>query len=910
MNPDENRRWSREHPEDAVAAPLAGQRLGVYEVRSLLGSGGMGTVYRARDMKLGRDVALKVLPPAFTADADRRARFGREARALAALNHPNIATLFAFEELAPGPSGDPSPVSALVLELVEGETLAERLARRSPDGRLPLAEAVFIARQIADALEAAHEKGIIHRDLKPANVKITPDGVVKVLDFGLAKLAPASDAPEHQAAAETITSDDTRWGLVVGTAAYMSPEQARGHALDRRTDVWAFGCVLYEMLAGRPAFARATAADTVAAVLERPPDWDAIPQVTPPAVRRLLRRCLEKDPKRRLRDIGDARLDLDDVIAGQPEAAAPPRAFSRGMFAWGLGAALVAVAGVLSWTLLRDRDETASPPVVRTTVLLPTGQELDTSDGAEPLTISPDGARVAYVARADGRTQLFIRALDAYEAAAIEGSEGAKYPFFSPDGQSVAFFADRKLKRLSLRGGSPVTICDAPVVGRGGAWSPEGTIVFDPGDRGLMRVPAAGGRPELLKTRDADIDGSNLSWPQFLPGGNGLLVTVGNPGSVNASLAVLNWQSGEWTALGSGSQSRYMSPGYLVYHAPGVREGELHAARFDPVTLTVGGAAAVLDTVYRAQDGGAAYFAVAQNGTLAFAPGGFERVLVSVDRTGRRTPMLTDRRGFRMPDISPDGRRVAVTIDPRPSQIWVYDLARRAGVPLASTGHSLRPLWLPDSQHVAYTSDGDIFTRAADAGSPAERLVTMDRPQYPTSWSADGRTLVFNHVEPSGGNYDVWTMTIGAEPRPLVSTPASESQAQLSPDGGWLAYQSDESGRMEIYVRPFPDVSAGKWMVSTAGGLAPRWSPDGRTLFYALGSAMMAVSVSRRGQVFEAGAPDVMFTGPFDPIYTSYAVAPDGQHFVMVESDPLAQPTHIHVVLNWVQELARLVAQR
>jgi len=886
-------------------ADLTGTHLGVYRVEALIGAGAMGEVYRAHDTKLGRAVAIKVLPASFTNDPDRLARFEREARALAALNHPNIATIHGFEDFRTVDSARDATVRGLILELVEGETLDARTRNG-----LTCDQALQLARQIADALDAAHEKGIIHRDLKPANVRVTSDGTVKVVDFGLAKLIQPAESSLPSSSSPTLTLGGTREGLVVGTVAYMSPEQARGLPVDRRTDIWAFGCVLYEILSGRAAFARETISDTVAAVLNSEPDWTALPDTVPPYVRRMLRRCLEKDVKRRARDIGDVRMELDDAAASRdavPAASGPRSRFSGGL-PWMLATVGLIAAVAIGMSVWRPRTSLPGPePVVtRTTLTLPPGQELDTSDGAGPLAFSPDGRRVAYVATAGGGTRLFVRNLDAFGAEALSGTDGAQFPFFSPDGESVAFFADGKLRRVSIRGGSPLVVCEAATTGRGGTWGADGTIVFDPGASGLMRVPAAGGVPQPVVSRDATMDRKNLSWPQFLPDARGLLVTVAGTSFIEDTLAVVALDTGEWHQLGPGSQPQYLPSGHLIYHAVGVREGELHVVPFDTATLSLRGRPmAVVDDVFRAQNEGAVYFAVAQNGALIFTPGGYARTLVQVDRHGRRTPIVDDRLGFRGPVVSPDGGKVAVTIDPRPSQIWVYDLSRRTRSAVATDAHSLAPLWTPDGRRIAYAgSPGpDLFWRAADAGSPAERLLARDGQQYPTSWSRDGQLLIFTDGLPNA--FDIWMLPLGGQPRPLLVTPASEWSAQLSPNNHWIAYQSNESGRLDVYVRPFPNVNDGKWTISTAGGQRPAWSPDGTELFYAEESAVMRVPVDTRGSRFVAGPPERLFSGPFDLSYMSYAVSKDGTHFIMVEVDPNARPTQLNVVQNWAEEVKR-----
>ena len=877
---------------------LTGRRLGVYQVQERIGAGGMGEVYRARDTRLGRDVAIKILPSAFTSDPERLARFEREARVLAALNHPNIATIHGIEE------GDGFP--ALVMELVAGETLAERIER----GPVRVADALAIATQIADALDAAHEKGIVHRDLKPANIKITPAGTVKVLDFGLAKGIGPDGADGGHSNAPTITVGGTGEGVIVGTVAYMSPEQARGQAVDKRTDIWAFGCVLYEMLTGRPPFAGATISDTIANVLQREPDWGVLPPATPPAIRRLVVRSLDKDPGRRLRDIGDARADLADASVPATASGTGPSKGRRPDI-WRI-VAVAALGGVLVLSVvMRERftRDTGPSSVTRTTLALPVDQELDTRAGAAPIALSPDGRRVAYVALRDGRAQLYIRELDAFEPMVMTGTDGAMYPFFSPDGMSVAFFADGKLKRASILGGAPVPICDARDVGPGGTWGADGTIVFDRGDSGLMRVPASGGNPQPVTTVDPSMDARNLSWPHFLPGGRALLVTIGGglvafagQGSV---LAALSLDTGEWHLLRPGMEAQYVSSGHLLYHAPSVREGEVQAIEFDAAGLAVRGTPfPVLDSVFRARNGGAAYFAAALTGTLVFAPGGLAHTLVDVDRSGRRTPLVDERRGFRFPSLSPDGRRLAVTIDPRPSQIWVYDLARRSGIPLTTAGHNLVPIWAPNGRHVLYNSQGDIYQRTADASAPPELLLVRDRAQYPNSWSSDGKLLVF-HDESATNTNDIRLMEVGGGERPLIATPASELHGVVSPDGRWLAFSSDESGRSEIHVRRFPNVNAGQWIVSR-GGESPHWSRDGRELFYLNGASVVSVAVDTSAESFVAGAPVTLFTGPFDTTQdNNYDVFPDGTHFVMVEADPDARPTRLQVVLNWSEELKR-----
>jgi len=874
-----------------------GTRIGPYEIRSALGAGGMGEVYRAQDARLGRDVAIKVLPTAFTADPDRLARFEREARALAALNHPTIATIHGLEE-----SGG---IRAIVMELVPGRTLAETIAdaHRSRGAGLPVADAVRIGGLIAEALDAAHEKGIVHRDLKPQNIKVTPLGDVKVLDFGLAKLASGADSVD---AAPTVTAVGTLDGQIVGTAAYMSPEQARGHAVDKRTDIWAFGCVLYEMLTGRAAFARQTTTDTLAAVVEREPDWSALPPDVPAGVARLIAQCLNKDPRRRARDIGDVRMQLEDA-ATAPVASGPPPRGSLRMWHLVVAIALVVVSSMVTalWMRSRSINPESSRPVVRSMVVLGVGEQLETLNSSQPLALSPDGRRLAFVARREGRTRLYLRELNAFDAKPMSGTEGASFPFFSPDGEWVAFLADGKLKRQSVAGGSPITICEFPFPGRGGTWGADGVIVIA-GPDGLMKVPSSGGTPTALGEKNAGAGVYRVTWPHFLPDGRTLIATVFEP-RTGESLTAVSLATGAWQPIGRGSQAQFLPSGHLVFHAPHLREGELQAVGFDVERLAFRGEpVSVLDGVFRSENNGGAHFAVAPSGHLVFGRGGWARTVVRVDRYGRRTPLLDERRGYRLPRISPDGRRLAVAIDPRPSQLWVYDLIRRTGIQIAD---ALGSAWMPDSQRVTFAYRGDIYWRRADGGAPAERLFARDGPDGPNDWSPDGQVLVF--ADQTTNRFDIWMWPRGGEPRALVATPAHELTARLSPDGRWLAYQSDESGRQEIYVHPFPNVDDGKWLVSRGGGLSPAWSRNGRELFYLNGSTLVAVPIQpgRTPAVLEVGDPIALFDGPFDMGANNFDVFPDGT-FVMVEADPSARHAQIDVVLNWQEELKQRVPTR
>jgi len=812
---------------------LAGRRIGAYQILGHIGTGGMGEVYRARDTRLGREVAIKILPPAFTADTNRLARFEREARVLASLNHQHIAAIYGQED-APTEAG--TQVRALILELVEGETLAKRITRTGSKG-LPIEEALDIARQIADALDAAHEKGIVHRDLKPANIKITPQGIVKVLDFGLAKLeagraSGADGVGGDFTAAPTITVDDTREGLIVGTAAYMSPEQARGQAVDRRTDIWSFGCVVYEMLTGRRPFVGDTVSDVIALTLQSEPDWSLLPSTTPSTVATMVRRCLEKDRTKRIQEIGEARLAFSAVEAVAERDGFPFwRYATRRPVAVALSAALTASAFIVASRWFTTPGAPAEGETTRLTVAFPPNQELNADGGAAALTISPDGRLVVYAADSDGRTALYARRLDAFAGQLLAGTDGARDPFFSPDGQWVAFFNGTQLMRVPLDGRSPVPVCDTPATSHGGTWGPDDTIVFDPGQSGLMRVAASGGRPEVLKSNDPAMDRRDFQWPQFLPDGSGLVATLigrrdarsagANP-QEPSTIAAFSFGTRRWRSVIEGSQPTYVPPEFLVFHAERVHEGELQVASFDPIELTTRGVPVSFQNgVFRARSGGAAYFAISRSGTLVFAPGGYNRSLVRVDRDGRRTLVTNDRRGFRFPRLSPDGQHVAVTIDPRPSEIWIYDLERGTRIPLTRGRNTVVPVWTSDGRQVVYTTGATLYVRAADASSPEQPLVeATPGGQYAHSASRDGRFLFFHRLQ-AETRLDLWVLPTGGMPRSLLVTSARELHPAISPDGHWLAYDSDESGRSEIYIRPFPQVDAHKWPISAEGGHSP-----------------------------------------------------------------------------------------
>ncbi|MDO8679401.1 MAG: protein kinase [Acidobacteriota bacterium] len=924
-----------------------GTRLGSYEILSPLGAGGMGEVYRARDTKLGRDVAIKVLPDSFANDPERLARFQREAQVLASLNHPNIAHIHGLEESGPSQGSGQARVGALVMELVEGDDLSVLIAR----GPMPLTETLPIAKQIADALEAAHEQGIIHRDLKPANIKVRADGTVKVLDFGLAKaLDPAASSSAEAMNSPTLTVRATQMGLIIGTAAYMAPEQARGKAVDRRADIWAFGVVLYEMLTGRRAFKGEDISITLASVLKEDVSWQALPPDLPEPVRRLLRRCLEKDPKRRLRDIGEARLTLEDPASSEPAtsepvaaATAPPAATPFWRRALPAVAVVVASAltGLAVWTATRPAP--AIPlPVQRYPITLPASAPYVGENGGE-LAVSPDGMRLVYAGFDAGKRVLYLRNLDQLEAQPIRGTDDAFNPFFSPDGEWIGFFTAAgspagKLKKVSVRGGPPLTLSDASIPT--GAWLADDTIVFTRSTGtvwSLFRVPAAGGLATNLTTPDPAKKEVRHAWPEALPGGNDILLTISATGSFDdARIAVLSLATGSYhTVVEQGYHARYVptwfaslkrpsrESGHLVY----VLSGNLMAVPFNVKRLQATGPPVPIVEGVRGRSGtGDASFAVSRTGFLTYAPGttigGIQRTLVWVDRNGREEPIAVPTRTYTYPRLSPDGTRVALDIRDQENDIWVWDLARQNLTRLTfDPGSDISPVWTPDGRRIFFASQltgttQHVFWQAADGTGQAERLVESPNQQLPQAVSPDGKRLLFRDTNPKT-SVDVDMLSLDdRKVTPLLHTTFAEQNPEISPDGRWIAYESNESGVGQIYVRPFPGVDSGRWQVSIAGGTRPMWARSGRELFYVVsGDAvrMMAVPI-QAGATFSAGNPRVLFEGRYvassDRSARTYDVAADGQRFLMIKNAATdvataTGPSFIFV-LNWFDELKRL----
>jgi len=903
-----------------------GTRLGPYEILAALGAGGMGEVYRARDTKLNREVALKVLPAGVALDPDRLARFKREAQVLASLNHPNIAAIHGFED-----SGD---IHALVLELVEGETLADRIAR----GAVPLEDALPIARQICDALEAAHEHGIIHRDLKPANIKVRPDGSVKVLDFGLARAVEASPA-SGTSLSPTITSPAmmTGAGVLLGTAAYMAPEQARGKAVDKRADIWAFGCVLYEMLTGKRAFEGDEITDVLAAVVRAEPGWDALPAETPASIRRLLRRCLEKDRNERLPDIAVARLEIKDALATPAETASAVTATSRrGVFAsprfvWSVAAvATVLTIAAAIFTTLYLRAEPPVPPVARFQVSPPKDGSFVVGGVAPAMAISPDGTQLAFAASTnDGKPNLlWVRRIDAVEATPLPGTEGgALNPFWSPDSRSIAFFAGAQLKKIDLSGGPPQIVCATPggaTAGgvSSGAWNREGVIVlYASGTPALYRVSASGGTPTPITTLDESRGETSHTWPHFLPDGRHFIYWADSTKPENKGVFVGLLDSKETRQiLTSEFAADFAPPNHLLFR----RGSALFAQTLNLETFQPEGEAVrVADPVGSLTQLGRPGFSVSETGVLAFWPfagtlnGDMEFAIH--DRTGKVLASLGTA-SYRGIDLSPDGMRVASHLhDAGGGDVWLLDLERgtRQRFTFEASQDNSSPIWSPDGSRIAYASlragMWGLYRKPSSGVGQEELLFESRAPKAPLGYSHDGTSLLFQNVDPKT-NSDLWLLPLGGDKKPVPSVQSafSESAGQISPDGRWVAYGSNQSGRSEIYVQGLSN-QAGRWQVSTGGGLEPRWRHDGKELFFRLAfGRIYAVGVETAGDGLRFGIPKVLFEYPYRPPthsvpFLTYAVSADGQRFFITRPPAASGGTNtpLAVVVNWTAALKK-----
>ncbi len=933
------------HPPDFV-----GRALIHYLIVEKIDEGGMGVVYRAHDTKLDRDVAVKFLPDEFTGDRERLARFTREARLLATLSHSNIAAIHGFEE------ADNKPF--LILELVEGKTLAERLKKR----RLPLQEALGICRQIADGLETAHEKGIIHRDLKPSNIMLTPEGKVKILDFGLAKALygqpswpEGSDATKDQSQASTS-------GIVLGTAPYMSPEQATGKPVDKRTDVWAFGCILYECLTGKAAFHGDTVSETLAAVIGGEPDWKALPKETPERVREVLRTCLEKDPGVRLHDVADAFIEIDRLPANTFEAAPAAGRISLPWLVAGLGAALI--VGVLAGTYLMRHLRPASPlPFVRTVVKIEKGHRLAGMSLAPwyrlptrtAMAISSEGGFIVYSASEEYPTdeinpremaavpsvrtsassenptyeinpRLYIRRTDQMESRPISGTEGGISPFLSPDNRWVGFWADGKLKKVSVDGGTPTVLCNATVP-FGASWGRDNNIVFSANQRGgLSRVPAQGGVPESLTTPDRTKEEFSHRLPHYLPDGKGVLFTVMRElYDLQPRVALLDLKRRNWRVLlEDAAEARYIPTGHLVF----LRQGTLMAAQFFLHRLEVTGqpvpaTAKVMQSLnYATPDHNsvAGQFCISDSGSLIYASGGivpdWRNSVVWVNQKGIAQPIESLAGSIDAPRLSPDGQRIASPTMGTEFRVWTYDLNRGTASPVTSEGKAFWSVWTPDGKRVVFnwwrSGLPNLFWQAADGSGAMERLTTSEYHQVPGSFSPDGTVLVFVEDRPETG-WDILLLDLHSRHvTPFLESRANEVQTDLSPDGRWLAYVSDESGVYQVYVRPFPG-PGGKWQVSSEGGDQPLWARSGKQLFYRWGDQVWVVDV-RLDAGFAPSKPRLLFEKPYlhaGPV-RGWDISADGQRFLMVKYEEIKLPpvTEMILVQNWFEELKRLAPMK
>jgi serine/threonine-protein kinase len=873
----------------------------------------MGQVYRARDTKLNRDVALKILPEAFALDGERIARFRREAQVLAALNHPHIGAIYGLDQA--------NGTQFLVLELAEGESLDKRIAR----GRIPVDEVLTIARQIAEALEAAHEKAIIHRDLKPANIAVTRDGLVKVLDFGLAKATDAASGTSGELAnSPTITSPAmmTGVGVILGTAAYMAPEQARGRAADKRSDIWAFGCVLFEMLTGQRAFDGDDISSTLAAVLKTEPEWSALPPTVPPSLRRLLGRCLRKDPRERLRDTGEARIAIDDVLSGAEMSA--PATIRRAPW-WrraAIPAATLLVGGLVTGVVVRIAmlSTVARPRVSVLTITPPSTAAVSLNGATRDVAITPDGSRLIYVG-ANGTT-LFVRPLDQLEAIPLVPGGAPRDPFVSPNGQWVGFIDGLgTLKKVAITGGPPALVAQFDIPPTGATWAADDTIIVATGS-GLLRVSVDGGEPTVLTRPDHARGEDVYRSPELLPGGQAVLYTVAalTGGLDAASLAVLDLRSNKSTILlRGGSHAQYVPSGHLVYAA-----GEtLRAIGFDLTHLkTVGTSTPIVPHVLTTPLG-VVNAAVARDGTLVYVAGAGEnsagRTLVWADRQGHETPIAAKPLGYFFPRLSPDGARVAVTVLGQKLDIWLLGLDRPTlqRVTSDSAVHAAA-VWTRDGRLVVHSTNGaragNLFSQTADGTGPVVRLTESPNAQIPTDVLPDG-TVVFMERSSTTG-YDVMAVALDGthQVRPLVQTSFDERNGIVSPNGRWLAYEANDSGSFEVYVRPYPDVAGAPSQVSTSGGTQPLWAHDGRELFYfAPDGALMRVAVAN-GAAWSVGAPAKVLDGryvvrPVGNAYRNYDIAPDGQRFLMMKAaagDAAGAP-QIVVVQHFDEELKRLL---
>ncbi|MHC4557797.1 MAG: protein kinase domain-containing protein [Planctomycetota bacterium] len=886
-----------------------GGEIDQFRIEQELGRGGAGVVYLAHDTKLDRSVAIKSLPAELIENPKARTRFAREARVLASLNHPNIATI--YEELQ-----EADGVGYLVLEYVAGQTLAERIAR----GGFNLEEALTIALQIAEAVAAAHEHDVIHRDLKPGNIKITPEGKVKVLDFGLAK-ALGGEVTDKQS---TIIEP----GRIIGTPAYMSPEQARGKPTDKRCDIWSFGCVLYEMLTGKVPFEGETVSDTLAGILDREPDWKALPQTIPANIQVLLRRCLEKDPRQRLRDIGDAGIEISETLTGFGSAdvisATAPRALKpvalRRMMVWAVVCILIGAtaATVITWNLKRP----ILMPQYRYSISLPKNQTLNEQQPA--IAVSPDGKRLVYMGGVGATLQLFLLDFDPFTVRELRETKGARYPFFSADGKSIGFGADGKLKTLSLEGGRPKPLCNASNL-TGGSWGQDGFIYYCPATtEGLWKIPANGGVPaEQIASPDEENDEFAYWWPEVLPGGEAVLFTIWKKTLNDIQVAALKPGTRKPQILLTGaSHARYAPTGHLLY----AQSGTLMAAPFDLKHLKVGQPREpVIEGLKQKIRSGYAPFSFSRDGFLYYVRGGewlARRNLVWVDRhTGdviKTLPLIPG--AYSSPCLSPNGQSIAFTkFDSGAENIWVFNLPKGPPEKVSFEGGNFLPIWKPDNNKLTFTSyrDGEfsVYCIPANKSSSEEPLLIGLDDQWATSWSPDGKELLFTEDKGSRvTDYDICLLSAedANTTRPLICESGNEDNGVFSPDGKWIAYESDRDERHnEVYVAPYP-VPVVNTKISSSGGYHPLWSPvwsaDSKELFYRNGDKMIAVTIETELEL-KVSEPNTLFVKQYyTGLERGYDVSRDGEKFLMIkESNEQQAATQLFVVINWFEELKRLV---
>ena len=895
----------------------AGDRIGSYTIVAPIGAGGMGEVYRARDSRLDRDVAIKILPPVFSQDPERLARFEREAKTLASLNHPNIAQIYGIE------SGAGGTAQALVMELVDGEDLSARITR----GPVLLLEALAIAQQIADALEAAHERGIIHRDLKPANIKLSADGVVKVLDFGLAKAIEASDTAADPRNSPTMSMAGTRAGLILGTAAYMAPEQARGQTVDRRADIWAFGVVLFEMLSGKQAFSGETISDVLASVLKNDIDWNVLPKDLPAPVRALLRRCLNPDRKVRLRDIGEARVAIADYLGHRPDAIAAPAAASAPRLAaalrrWQIATAAVSIALLTAIGLLARPASTPPARPLRYVVTPPKGVAMQLVS-RPAVSLSPDGQTLVFVGSEDGTTRLYLRGPSDFEPRPMAGTEGAGDPVFSPDGRTIAFVADSRLKTTVLDG---ATESLAPVNDpRGASWADANTLVYTPESiGGIFEVAITGGSPRVLTTVDEKGGERTHRWPHALPGGRWVLFTVGlvaSPDNYDAArIDAVDRQSGERRpVLPGASMARYVPSGHLVFG----RGGSLFAVKFDPGTLAVSGnPAGILQGVGGDSTTGAVHAAWSEDGVFAYVPGDVQgglRQLAFVDRKGISQLLDLPPALYNDVRISPDGTRAAVAVGTSGlADIYVYTFGRGTFMRLTFTGTNATPVWSADGRDIFFTSIEkggritNVLKTRADVGTAGGAVATIEGRGYLKYVSRDGAWALADYTAFVGTRTDIGRIALRPDGKitPLVNARADDYASAVSPGERFVAYQSDESTRPEVYVRELAGRGA-RWQISNAGGEEPMWSRDGRILYYRNGGQLMAVQVDI-GETFSAGTPERVFDGIYNlrsDTGISFDVHPDGARFLMARSALGGAAGSVRVITNWFTQLQALMSR-